>query len=104
MGIDFLLGGLLADLDAGLASLLLLLYLGIVRNEFLASLVWVDFPGLFAVGFVELVLGRGGLYAEQVVEGNIGAVVGNDFVSQAEDLVVCIFRCLLACGLLQTCI
>jgi hypothetical protein len=86
--IDLLLGGALADLDAGGLALLLVLLLE-VGDELLAGLVRMKLCRLLAVGLVQLVLRCAGLDAEKVVEGDIVALGGGNLVADAEDLVVC---------------
>lgn len=86
-GIDLLLGGLLAHFHALLRALLLVLE-GIAGDEVLAGLVGMELLGLFAVRLVQSVVRGRGLDAQQVVEGDVGAVMGDDFVTEAEDLVV----------------
>lgn len=80
MRIDFALRRLLADLDARRLSLLLVPE-RIGRDEVLAGFVGVDLARLLAVGLVQLVLRRRGLDAEQVVEGNVCAIVSDYFVA-----------------------
>lgn len=83
VGVTLLLGWGLVDLD----TTFLLLH-GMLGFEVAEGLVRVDLAGLFAVGFGQFVLGCGGLDAEEVVKGDIGAVVGDDLVVKAEDFVV----------------
>lgn len=86
--VDLLLGGALGDLDTGCPALLLVV-LGIVCDKELAGLVGVEFAGLLAVGLGQFVLRGTRLDAEQVVEGDVGALGGSDLIAEAEDFVVC---------------
>jgi len=83
-GVDLLLRRRLGDRLA-----LLLVLEDALGLEALARLVGMDVARLFAVRLVQLVLRGRGLDAEQVVEGDVGAIVGHDLVADAEDLVVC---------------
>jgi hypothetical protein len=49
----------------------------------------VKFARLLAEGLGQLVLRRAGLDTEEIVEGDIGAVCFSNFVTDAEDFVVC---------------
>lgn len=82
-GVDLALGGGLGDLLA-----LLFVLEDALGLEGLARLVRVLLARLLADGLVQLVLRGRGLDAEQIVEGDVGAIVGDDFVAEAEDLVV----------------
>jgi hypothetical protein len=82
--VDFLLRGRLGNLLA-----LLLVLEDALGLEALARLVGMHLARLFAVRLVQLVLRCRGLDAEQVVESDVGAVVGDDLIADAEDLVVC---------------
>ena len=70
VGIDFLLGRRLGDLDTGRLAFLIVV-LAIVGNEDLAGLVGVQFARLFAVGFGQFVLRCAGLDTKEVVEGDV---------------------------------
>lgn len=63
--------------------------LRIFGNKGLAGLVRVEFARLLAEGFGQLILGRAGLDAEEIVEGDVGAICFGNFVTDAEDFVVC---------------
>jgi hypothetical protein len=85
------LGGLFDDFDAGLGSFGLGLCGGrALGGELLLDLVRVQGARLLAVGFVDLVLGGGGLDAQEVVEGYLGRFVRCEFVAEAEDFAVCL--------------
>jgi hypothetical protein len=86
--IDLLLRGALADLDTGRGALLLVGLLVLI-DEALAGLVGVETGGLLAVSLVQLVLRCAGLDAEEVVESDIAALCKDNFVADAEDLVIC---------------
>jgi hypothetical protein len=86
--IDLLLRGTLADLDAG-GSALLLVGLLVLVDEALAGLVGMQAGGPLAVGLVQLILRSAGLDAEEVVESDIAALCKDNFVADAEDLVIC---------------
>lgn len=90
-GLDFGLAWRLSDMYALLSILLLgLVFAGrLVCDELLLDLVRVESAGLLAVGLVDVVLGSRGLDAEEVVERDALAFGGLDFVTQAEDLLVC---------------
>ena len=61
----------------------------IVGNEALAGLVRVEEARLLAEALVQFLLRSARLDAEEIVEGDIGAIVGYDFVVETEDLMVC---------------
>lgn len=87
-GIDFLLAGTFGHAHAGFLVLLALVLERVRGDEFLAGLVRVEGARLFAVGLVDVVEGRGGLDADEFVEGYIVAFMGLDFVVETEDFVV----------------
>jgi hypothetical protein len=88
--INLLLRGLLVDTHARLAALWLVFVLeSIAGDELLAGLVRVEVAGLLAIGLVQVVLRRRGLEVEEIVEGNVVAVVSDDLIAELEDLMVC---------------
>ena len=57
--------------------------------------------GLFAEALVQFFLRSRGLYAEEVVEGDIGSIVEFNFVAEAEDFMVWSITCQLDPWVLQ---
>jgi hypothetical protein len=57
----------------------------------------VELARLLAVSLAQFVLRRRGLDTEQVVEGHVCAVVGDNLVADSEYLVVCMLKLRLAC-------
>jgi hypothetical protein len=55
----------------------------------MASLIGVNGEGPLAVAFFDFLLCCGGLYAEQVVEGNVLPIVGDNLVAETKNLVIC---------------
>lgn len=90
--VDFALRRLLVLLDVHgrLCALLRVGPLGLVviRQPSAAGLVWVDLAREGAVGLVDVFIVRGGFHAEEGVKRGIVAFAGDDFVAQAENLVV----------------
>ena len=85
-------GGLLGHPDARLGLLVLglvLLGLGALGGELLADLVGMELARLLLVRLVDVIVARAAGDAEELVEGDIGALVGDQLVADAEDLAVC---------------
>ena len=83
MGFNLPVGGLLADRGS-----LLLVILGIVGNKDLAGLVGMEVARLLAESLGQLVLGRAGLDAEEVVEGDVLAFGLDHLVAETEDFMI----------------
>jgi len=85
--LDLGLARALGDVDAGLVALGGLAR-GFGRDEAALHLVRVHGAGFLLQGRLQVVLVRVARDAEEVVEGDIGALGGFDLVAQTEDLVV----------------
>lgn len=93
-GLDLSGGGRLDHLRTRLAAILLLklgfLLLGLdaLGLELLLDLVRVQLAGLLLVGLVDVIETGGLADAEELVEGDVGPLVGDELVADSEDFAV----------------
>ncbi len=100
-GLDLGRGGLFGHADARLGLLVLgLVLLGLcaLGGELLADLVGMELARLLLVRLVDVIVARAAGDAEELVEGDVGALVGDQLIADAEDFAVCRDGAILSAG------